>query len=905
MTFCVPKHLVSKLKNAITDGTLHPDKLRTMDSAKRRELFAKYVDVETAKGLNLAFEQKLLLKNEELAMVSWARDALGLSKDQKAATLDKIQATYAEKKRRVFTPEEDEAFLNEITADVFSRKYKTDVSLEEAQIITELSRDVSNAREKMTDDFKWGNKSEADRIKYGREFGAKQVLLDRYINGLKAEAEKSTLVNPLKEKGVYDKYAAVKTDTGLAVNFVLDNTRAIQASWDNSFWGRQGFKVMTNPKYADLWAKNFARSFIDAEQIMLAGIKKGEAFKGAGIKKGEAIIDAVKADIYSRENYLNGRYEMGTKLAVGVKEEEFPTSLPQKIPLLGRLFSASETAYQAGAMRLRVDIADRLYEIAAKQGIDLNDKTQVGAINQLVNSLTGRGELPTGESWNNALNKTFFSPKNVKSNLDFLLLQPFGFGRNVTKFTQKQAGLNLLSTLGSVGVVLGLANTLWPDSVELDSRSSDFGKIKIGNTRFDVTGGLGSYVVLLSRFITGETKSTTTGLVTKKGEKYGTGDKMDFFWDFAENKFSPALSLAKTLWLGTDFKGEPISRSDAVLQALLPIPASNAYETLKDPKAAPFLVALIADSLGFGTSTYGPAQSEAEKLFEEILELPSDEQALRIEDIKANDPELYKELQQAEKEYTLGVTPLDKALSKMGIENSERAIYIYGEVEKLKTAEEKNAYIDSLVKKRIIILDKTKDGKETGSGWEVYKQLEKIRDAGGVEEYKMQSLSTEDYVEQRGTFGLVSDYTKAFFIDPENAWKSFVGPEKLGKVYGNLVEMQRFYGLAFYEPGGSTERKAEFMEAAGIPWEEHKKYELDHIVPQKAGGDTSNANLQLITKELHDYYTPVDGMLIDAVQDGIMTREDVEKLEQQFKIDKTITAEEVEIEIEKFKLGVK
>lgn len=890
-TFCIPNELVTKLKNAIKDGTLHPDKLIPMDSSQRRNLFTKITgDENLSKEINLAFEQKLLLKNQEKAMVDWARDTLGLSKTEKAATLTKIQETYAEKRRRVFTPEEDEAFLNEIASEVYAKKYKTEVSLEEAQRITELSRDVSQAQEKMNENYTWGDGSEADRLKYGLDFGAKKVLLDKYVGGLKLEAEKAEFVNPLKEKGVGGKVSAVGQDVALAVNTIADNTRAVQASWDNSFWGRQGFKAMTNPKYTKIWAKHFIDSFVDIGKVLTAGTKKGETFKGAATLKKEAIIDAVKADIYSRPNYLNGRYEMGDKLAIGIREEEFPTSLPEKIPLLGRLFAASETAYEAGAMRLRVDIADKLYSIAEKQGINMKDKFEVGSINQIINSLTGRGKLPTGEKWQSFLNRTFFAPKNVKAQVDFLTAH---LGQNVSRFAKKQAGQNLLASMGSIAVVLGIANALWPDSIELDPRSSDFGKIKIGDTRIDVTGGMASYLVLLARVITGETKSTTTGLIAKKGDKYGSGDKMDILWDFAENKFSPAASLAKTLWLGTDFKGEPISRSNAIFKALVPIPASTAYETLKDPKGAPLFVAMIADSLGLGTSTYGPEQSEAQQIFNDILELEGDEQKDAIQELKLSDPDMYKEVQKVEQNYMLGVTPLDEAISLMGIESGERAIYIYEQMEKLETASEKNAYFDGLVKKGIVDMSLTKTGKKKGSGWEIYDQLAKIRDAGGVDEYMQDNLTTEEYVSQRGMFGLVSDYTRAFLTDPENAWKSLIGDEKLGKVRGNLVEMQRFYGLDYYAPGGSTEKKREFMDQMGIPWEEHESYELDHILPVKAGGDNSDENLQLIPLDMHDYYTPTDVKLIEAVQDGFITRKKAEDIEQQFKVDKSLTAEDV------------
>jgi len=65
-------------------------------------------------------------------------------------------------------------------------------------------------------------------------------------------------------------------------------------------------------------------------------------------------------------------------------EEEFPTSFPSRIPVLGRFFKAAEVAYEAGAMRLRADVADAMYMMAEKVGRDLKNKVTVGDINLTV-----------------------------------------------------------------------------------------------------------------------------------------------------------------------------------------------------------------------------------------------------------------------------------------------------------------------------------------------------------------------------------------------------------------------------------------------------------------------------------------------------------------------------------------
>ncbi len=214
---------------------------------------------------------------------------------------------------------------------------------------------------------KW--KSEADKNKYGIDFGASKVAFENYYSQLSEVAKGKPLANVIetfKNRGIV-KGVGVGLET--TANFIAENSRAIVASWDNSFWGRQGRKTLGRLATSRDWLNNFQKSFVDLKNVLTKGVQKGNE-----------ILDSVKAEIYSRENYLNGRYEKGKKLDIGIREEEFPTSLPEKIPGLGRIFKAAEVTYTAGAMRLRTDIADNFYKMAEKTGVNLKDNTEVGQL---------------------------------------------------------------------------------------------------------------------------------------------------------------------------------------------------------------------------------------------------------------------------------------------------------------------------------------------------------------------------------------------------------------------------------------------------------------------------------------------------------------------------------------------
>jgi hypothetical protein len=175
----------------------------------------------------------------------------------------------------------------------------------------------------------------------------------------------------------------------------------------------------------------------------------------------------------------------------------------------------------------------------------------------------------------------------------------------MSAFAKKQAAINLLKIISGTATVLVIANAVRPGSVEKDPKSSDFGKIKVGNTRFDVTGGKGSMVTLASRLITNSTKSSTTGIVSKLGTgEYGAPTRGDVIYNYFENKLSPTYSVIKDLTTGEDFQGNKPTPLGELSNLLTPIIITNYAELAKDPNSADIVLAMIAEGLGISTTTY-------------------------------------------------------------------------------------------------------------------------------------------------------------------------------------------------------------------------------------------------------------------------------------------------------------
>lgn len=551
-SFCLlPKHADAFLEK-VKSGEFDLAALSAMTSAERHAAFSTIVGEANATHINATFESKLLLQNQQKGLKTWIDQVTGLKPEIKRDLVTRVN-----RMDRVLEPKAMDAFL----ADLAKQRLGFGVTMEEAGRISELAKGVSDSRVAL--------EAGGDRMAYGRA----RVEFANYVSELKNGTKKPVTVSGFLSQ---------------AAGF----SKSIKASFDNSAILRQGWKTLFS--HPEVWAKNAKQSFVDlAEQF-----------------GGKEVMNEVNADILSRPNALNGRYAKA-KLALGNVEDQFPSTLPEKVPILGRAYKASEAAFTAFQYRMRADVFDKYMEIAETSGVDLHDPQQIESIGKLVNSLTARGHLGALEPAANVTNAVFFSARKLKSDFDFLTAHQLQ--GDVTPFVRKQAAINLVKVTAGTAAILAIARAVDPKSVELDPRSSDFGKIRVGDTRFDVTAGMGSLAVLSARLASMSTKSTTTAQVTPLNSgKFGAKTGKDVVYNFFENKLSPAASLVKDLLTGKDFEGKPITIAGEVANLAVPLPIQNAQELATNPKAANIVLAILADALGISVNTYS-AKPKKEK----------------------------------------------------------------------------------------------------------------------------------------------------------------------------------------------------------------------------------------------------------------------------------------------------
>lgn len=680
------------------------------------------------------------------------------------------------------------------------RQLTGDIADDEIAKLNDLSTQVESAKQKLDETTKDSPEYDKTRREYGRSaFDFKEAVDD-----MKRSTDKISFGEAVR--------SPLHT-AGRGVKAIPGTAKSIQASMDDSAVFRQGWKTMfTNP---GIWSKNALQSFRNL----------------FGKYNGRDVERELSADIQSRDNALNGYYKKA-KLDVGMPEEAYPTSLPEKVPLLGRAYKRTEAAYTAFVQKTRADIFDKMIGIAKAQKVELTDN-ELGRIGEMVNALTGRGDLGSLEKAGKAVNTIFFSPKFLQSHID-TLVAPFtggslasGFnGKEVgSSFVRRQAAQNLVKIVVGQAVVLAIAKSVAPNSVTLNPTSADFGKIKVGNTRFDITGGYGSLAVLAARMLQGESTNAQTGKVKDlNNPKFGEGDRFELLLDFAQNKLSPVGNIIRDVLRQKTRDGKTPTVMGEALSLITPLPVSNAIEVFKDPTASNVqrVSAILADALGIATNTYGYADPNA---------ISSDA----------------KKVQQKGDKVGALMDSYD-AMTARG----EDTVELQGRLkEKLENKMERGSLTDA----------------EAERANKIFKTDEYIGQQENDEPPTIGRYNRNaDNVIER-----IAGWAEAIGTDPLDAFDKLLRKgETFARMENGAIIVQRMS----MKDSEAVKRK---LGGGG------KAVKLDHQIPLQLGGTNDESNLRLVTTEEWQSYTPVENALGQALHDGTISKADARDLVVKFK----------------------
>jgi len=244
-----------------------------------------------------------------------------------------------------------------------------------------------------------------------------------------------------------------------------------------------------------------------------------------------------------------------------------------------------------------------------------------------VNVTTGRSDLKgipileQIEKHSAVLNTVFFAARFVAARFQYLAMPfylPFAGGGVSKAWNVKKAiYVEMMRTTGSYMAVLGavslLSTMFWDDDDEerptigTDPTTSDFGKVKFGDTRIDFGGGILQSMVFLSRFALG-----------RRGDQE-LGDqpmtRATLVGDFIRTKMAPVPGF---IWTGLDGWKDPVGNvQDELLgfkvhpsigtgvRLFVPLTTQNMYDVVADHGLAGLPLAAMS-FLGVRISTYGP-----------------------------------------------------------------------------------------------------------------------------------------------------------------------------------------------------------------------------------------------------------------------------------------------------------
>jgi hypothetical protein len=353
------------------------------------------------------------------------------------------------------------------------------------------------------------------------------------------------------------------------------------ASFDLSAPMRQGVFFIGRPKQ---WLPAFKEMF--------------------GAFKGEKQYKTMQDSIINHPDYLLARESdlalTDMDVLLGNREEAFMSNWAEKIPLLGKGVRASGRAYVGFLNKLRFDVFTDLVNKAELMGLDARkNRDLTKAISDFINNATGRGTLPLGlQRAAITLNSVFFSPRLIMSRLN--LVNPVYYMKQ-TPFVRKEALKSLFAFVGFGMTILTLSKLAGAE-VGSDPRSSEFGKIKINNTRIDVWGGFQPLVRVAGQLISGKYVSSTTGKEMTLGEGYKPMTRADIVQRFFEGKLAPVPSFIVTLMKGQSIEGEKVNVPKEIALRFTPMVIQDMYDILQDSPGL-FPVSLLG-LFGVGSQTY-------------------------------------------------------------------------------------------------------------------------------------------------------------------------------------------------------------------------------------------------------------------------------------------------------------
>lgn len=393
---------------------------------------------------------------------------------------------------------------------------------------------------------------------------------------------------------------------------ILDATfglqKSIQAAWDLSIPGRQA--IIALPSHPKAWVQSWGPMLRSAAQ--------------------ETFTLAQEAKLKADPDYINFVLKYGHPPSVK-KGADFTQSVDSFASKFAEKYLGVRPSQRASSTYLD-QIMYRQWKSALPQMKKLGaTEADYKLFGKLVDTSLGQGQLPKwiSKDYGRVINMLLFSPKLLWSRVVWPYYVAKGIANPVVR---KEAVKQAVGMLAFGAGVVGIYKVAGGD-VELDPRSSVWGKLKVGDTYYDIWGGYAPIVRTLAQGTTG-TKKTVSGELQDI-------DRKDAIARFAQSKGGSMTNLIRDLWVGEDFEGYPMewtpeSVGRNVVNRLAPLSALDIADGFNDSgvlgmaQAAPSLV-------GVGVTTFVDPVSMMKNTYAEELTKNEPEGPRKWADLTGNE----------------------------------------------------------------------------------------------------------------------------------------------------------------------------------------------------------------------------------------------------------------------------
>lgn len=296
------------------------------------------------------------------------------------------------------------------------------------------------------------------------------------------------------------------------------------------------------------------------------------------------------------------------------------------VRLAGSGVRRSELMFATYLNEVRNSIATRVLDNwqreAARSGRQIT-QAELQELRRGINIFTGRGELGPLEGSAKFLSAAFWSPRLWAARIEAPLFPVRGLLDPSLRRASAELAKDLVAFTVTGTTILYLIDRTGLAEVETDSRSPNFGKIRVGNRTFDFWGGFQQQARYVTQLITGQRKTITgdsAGEITEVLPK-------DVAFNLIRSKLSPGIpTLLGNEAAGRTYEQEPIrqlskERQKQVARGQVDSPAEIRLNSLAEQFVPLFTVdlqeAVREEGVGGGILTLPEALGVGVQTFEE------------------------------------------------------------------------------------------------------------------------------------------------------------------------------------------------------------------------------------------------------------------------------------------------